>query len=107
MSIGVPCGGWGTLNHSVNILPCLCANVKRKEKRKSTPIHCTSVNVSPLSICLTRQAVLSHEDLCLAVVTWIIGGDLNMTERSGDKSNDRKRATSDLERFSLQELLYT
>jgi hypothetical protein len=83
-------------------------NIKRKEKRKITPVHCTGVNVNPLSICSTRQAVLSHEDLCLlALITWIIGGDLNMTERSGDKSNDRMRAISDLERFSLQELLYT
>ena len=33
------------------------------------------------------------------VVTWIIGGDFDMTERLEDKSNDCKRAISDLERF--------
>lgn len=35
------------------------------------------------------------------------GGDFNMTERPEDKSNDRGRAISDLERFSWNQLLST
>ena len=29
-----------------------------KEKEKITPVHCTGINVSPLSKCLTRRTVL-------------------------------------------------
>ena len=44
--------------------------LEKKRKEKITPVHCTGMNVSPLSKCLTRRTVLLHEELCLR---WEVG----------------------------------
>ena len=43
---------------------------ENKRKEKIMPVHCTGMNMSPLSRCQTRQVVLWHKGLCLF---WEVG----------------------------------
>ena len=53
-----------------NLIGHSMVELERKKERKITPIHCTGMNVSPLSKCLTRWTMLQHEELCLF---WEVG----------------------------------
>ena len=38
----------------------MAGKLEKRKERKITPVHDTNMNVSPLSKCLTRRAMLSH-----------------------------------------------